>query len=142
VTFAGSLARLAAALLVAALLLALGGADRPAAGAGPAKPEYLPYAPFGPDDPPAHVTLKRAYNDAVLRYNQALYDYHVTLEKHDHLVEIYNASTSAAERQKAREEAAPLLTRLTTLRREVLARAAAVDQAARQAAAGGVPIKR
>jgi hypothetical protein len=122
--------------LLAALLLSLA----VTAGAQPAKPKYLPYVEFAADDSPQAVGLKRGYNDAVQRYNQALYDYHVTLDRHDRLVEQYNASADPAQKRKARDEAETLRTRLAALRRDVLARAAAVDEAARRAAAGGVTI--
>ena len=112
------------------------------ASAQPAKPKYLPYVEFAPEDPPQTVGLKRGYNDAVQRYNQALYDYHVTLDRHDRLVEQYNASADPAEKRKTREEAESLRTRLGVLRRDVLARATAVDDAARRAAAAGVSISR
>ncbi len=133
-----SLRRAAAGVLAGALLLAL--AAR--ADAQPAKPSYLPYAEFAADDAPQAVGFKRAYNDAVQRYNQSLYDYHVTLEKHDRLVELYNTSADAAAKKKARDEAEALRARLATLRRDVLNRATAVDEAARRAAAGGVSIGR
>ena len=128
----------AAARVLAALLLALA----VAASAQPAKPKYLPYVEFAPEDSPQAVGLKRGYNDAVQRYNQALYDYHVTLDRHDRLVEQYNASVDPAGKRKTREEAESLRGRLATLRRDVLTRATAVDEAARRAAAGGVSISR
>ena len=121
-------------LVIAATLIA-GGATCAAEGT---KPQYLPYVAFTPDDTAQRIALKEAYNQAVRRYNETLYDYHVTLERHDQAVERHNTSTDPAERQKAREEAAPLRARLATLRGEVSARAAAVDQAASRAAAGGV----
>jgi hypothetical protein len=115
--------------------------------AGPAvaqltKPNYLPFAEFTAGDSPERTAVKRGYNDAVNRYNQALYEYHVTLENHDRLVDAYNGSTDPAERKKVRDEAEALRARLATLRREVTNRAAAVDQAARRAAAAGVSITR
>jgi len=128
--------RLAAGLLAATVLAVGGGLD-----AEPAKPQYLPYAAFTAEDTAERIGLKQAYNDAVLRYNDGLYDYHVTLGKHDQLVELYNGSTDPVERQKARDQAAPLRAKLATLRGEVTSRAAAVDQAARRAAAAGVSIK-
>lgn len=112
------------------------------AGAQATRPNYLGYAEFAADDPPPAVALKRAYNEAVHRYNQSLYDYHVTLEKHDRLVELHNRSTDPSEQKKAREEATGLRGKLATLRRDVTARAAAVDEADRRAAAGGVTITR
>jgi hypothetical protein len=129
-------AGLAAALLSAAVAVA---AQQPTQ---TVKPSYLAYAEFKPDDTPQNVALKRAYNDAVQRYNQSLYDYHVTLEKHDRLVETYNGSIDPVERKKAREEAEGLRGRLAGLRRDVTSRAALVDEAARRAAAGGVVITR
>jgi hypothetical protein len=122
-----------AALALAALLLAVG----PAA-AQPPKPDYRPYAEFRAADAPADVVLKKAYNEAVQRYNQALYDYHVTLERHDQLVDLYNRSADPAVRDRARADAAPLRARLETQRREAQARARAVDEAARRAAVAGV----
>lgn len=129
--------RFAAALLVLIVLTSGGPLD-----AAPAKPEYLPYAEFTTADTPPQITVKQAYNEAVLRYNQALYDYHVLLEKHDQLVELYNGSSNPSERQKARDEATPLRAQLAAQRREVTNRAAAVDQAARRAGAAGVSITR
>jgi len=127
-----------AAAAVTALALALAAL----AGAQSAKPNYLPFAEFAADDAPPAIGLKRAYNEAVQRYNQSLYDYHVTLEKHDFLVDTYNRSTDAAERKKARDEAELLRARLTTLRRDVTARAAAVDEAARRAVGAGIKLPR
>jgi hypothetical protein len=129
-------AGLAAALLTSAAAVAAQQAGPPI------KPSYLPYAEFATDDTPQNVGLKRAYNEAVQRYNQSLYDYHVTLEKHDRLVETYNGSIDPMERKKAREEAEALRARLGALRRDVTSRAAGVDEAARRAAAGGVVITR
>ncbi len=123
---------------LAILVLAPAG---PASGQA-ARPNYLGYTEFAADDAPQAVALKRAYNDAVHRYNQSLYDYHVTLEKHDRLVELHNRSVDPAEQKKARDEATVLRNRLTTLRRDVTANAAAVDEAARRAAAGGVSLTR
>lgn len=138
-------ARTLARLTVRAFALAvltIGGAVGGTLGAEPAKPEYLPYTAFTSDDSAGHIALKQAYNDAVLRYNQALYDYHVTLERHDQLVEIHNGSSDPVERQRAREQATPLRARLTVLRREVISRAGAVDLAVSRAAGGGVTINR
>lgn len=127
----------AAGALLAATTLVLG-ATAPAA-AQAAKPSYLPYVEFSPQDTAPQVTAKQTYNEAVLRYNQTLYDYHVTLEQHDQLVELYNnGSISPADRQKARDQAVQLRTKLNALRREVTSRAAARDEAARRAAATGV----
>jgi hypothetical protein len=110
--------------------------------AQPARPNYLPYAEFSGDDTSQAVTLKRAYNDAVQRYNQGLYDYHLTLERHDRLVDLHNKTTDPAEQKKAREEATALRTKLGGLRRDVTAMARTVDEAWTRAAAGGVPIRR
>ena len=88
------------------------------------------------------MTLKRGYNDAVQRYNQGLYDYHVTLEKHDRLVDLHNRSIDPVEQKKAREEAQGLRTKLGALKRDVTAMAKAVDEAWARAAARGVSIKR
>jgi hypothetical protein len=125
---------LRAAALAAVALLA-----GPAA-AQTAKPDYRPYAEFRAADAPADVVLKKAYNEAVQRYNQALYDYHVTLERHDQLVDLYNRSGDPAVRDRARADAAPLRARLETQRREAQGRARAVDEAARRAASSGVAL--
>jgi hypothetical protein len=125
----GALALLVAALAVPAL-------------AQPTRPNYLPYADFSGDDSGQVVTLKRAYNDAVQRYNQGLYDYHVTLERHDRLVDLHNRTIDPAEQKKAREEALALRTRLGSLRRDVSSLAKAVDEAWARAAAAGVSIRR
>jgi hypothetical protein len=106
------------------------------------RPNYLPYAEFAANDSSQVVTLKRVYNDAVQRYNQGLYDYHVTLEQHDRLVDLHNRTTDSAEQKKAREEAMALRTKLGTLRRDVSAFAKAVDEAWARAAAAGVSIRR
>lgn len=111
--------------------------------AQPAKPSYLPFAEFGPQDTRDHIAAKRDYNQAVQRYNQALYEYHVALERHDRLVEVYNATaTDPAERKRARDEAERFRGQLGELNREVKARAALVDQAWRRAADAGVSITR
>jgi hypothetical protein len=65
----------------------------------------------------------------------------VTIDKHDQLVELYNRSPNPAERDRAKAEAAPLRARLATLRRDVVARARELDEAARRAAAAGVVLK-
>lgn len=129
-------ARLLAAAAVAGCLLAGGARAQPQ----PTKPEYLPYVKFSPADTPQQVSLKHAYNEAVQRYNQARYDYLVTLERHNRLVDVHNTSTDPTEKKRAREEAQPLRAKLEDLRRSVTVRAGAVDQAARRAAAGGVSI--
>lgn len=110
--------------------------------AQPAKPDYLPYVEFSPEDTPQQIALKQGYNEAIQRYNQTLYDYVVTLERHNRLADAHNNSADPAERKRARDEAQPLRVRLEELRRAVTARAAAVDQAARRAAAGGVSTTR
>ena len=127
-----------AAAGLAFLVLALAGD----AGGQATRPDYLGYTEFAPDDTPQAVALKRAYNEAVHRYNRSLYDYHVTLEKHDRLVDLHNRSVDPAEQKKARDEATVLRNRLATLRRDVTASAAAVDEAARRAAAGGIGLPR
>jgi hypothetical protein len=107
------------------------------------RPQYLPFAEFSADDSSAQVAAKQAYNEAVERYNKALYDYHVTLGQHDHLVDIYNrAGVSPAEQEKARAEAVLLRAKLETLRREATTLAAAVDQARRKASQVGVTLTR
>jgi seryl-tRNA synthetase len=109
----------------------------------PPRPQYLPFAEFASDDTSAHVTAKQAYNDAVERYNKAIYEYHVTLGQHDQLVDLYNrAGMSAAQQEKARADAAPLRAKLQTLRGEVTRLAAAVDDARRRATQAGVTLPR
>ena len=109
--------------------------------AQPAKPGYLPFAEFSPRDTQTHIDLKKAYNDTVEKYNQVLYDYYATLEQHDRLVDVYSGSTDPAERQRAKDEAAPLRAKLTTLRAEAATAFTTVDRAARRAAAAGVSLK-
>lgn len=139
----GGAARLLGGAALAGLVaLGAGAAAQPGAPAAKAAPQYLSYAEFGADDPPGTVALKRAYNEAVQRYNQSLYDYHVTLERHDQLVDLHNRSTDPAEKRKTRDEAAALRGRLATLGRDVRTRAGLVDEAARRAAAGGVTLTR
>ena len=129
---------LGALVLLAAHALGAAGA----ATAQPAKPEYLPYAEFASEDTAAANAVKRGYNATVLRYNQSLYDYHLVLDQHDRLVDLYGSGTATSgERQKARAQATTLRARLGALRREVTSRAAAVDQAARRAAAAGVDLR-
>ena len=131
--------RRAAPLLVG---LVVGMATLAAAQTG-SRPQYLPFAEFSSDDPPAHVSVKQAYNDAVERYNKAIYEYHVTLGQHDQLVDLYNrAGTPADQQEKARAEAAPLRAKLQTLRGEVTRLAAAVDDARRRATQAGVTLTR
>lgn len=124
-------------------LATLGAASAGAQGTQAPRPQYLPFAEFSPTDSAPQVAAKQAYNDAVERYNKALYDYHVTLGQHDQLVDIYNRpGTSPAEQEKARAEAAPLKAKLETLRREATTLAAAVDQARRKASQVGVTLTR
>lgn len=135
--------RLAACLATAGVLACAGPiAGQPAQPAPSVKPKYLAYLDFAATDSPEVVSLKHAYNDAVSQYNRALYDYFVTLERHDRLVELHASSPDPAEKRKARDDARPLRARLTELSREVKTRATAVDQAARRAAVGGVPLTR
>jgi hypothetical protein len=133
----------AVTVLAGALALGMAASGQPSARPASAAPPYLSYTEFAADDTPATVALKRAYNDTVQRYNQSLYEYHVTLERHDRLVDVYNnQSSDPAERRKAREEAEALRVRLNALGRDVRARAGQVDDAARRAAAGGVTLTR
>ena len=106
------------------------------------RPQYLPFAEFGAEDSAGQVTAKQAYNDAVERYNKALYDYHVTLGQHDQLVEQYARAGTPADQEKARADAVPLRAKLQTLRRDVTALAATVDQARRRATQAGVTLTR
>src|SRR5262245_15475695 len=96
--------------LLAGLILVLSTGARaqgPSAPAAP-RPEYLPFAEFAAGESAQQIAAKQAYNDAVERYNKALYEYHVTLGQHDQLVEAYNRGGSPAELEKARADAAPL----------------------------------
>ena len=129
-------ARLAAAVLVVVLAAAVASAQ------GAPRPHYLPFAEFASTDSASHLAAKQAYNEVVERYNKALYDYHVTLAQHDQLVDAGNRAATPAEREKARADAAPLGTKLETLRREVTGLAGAVDQAKRKAAQAGVTLTR
>jgi hypothetical protein len=129
--------RLVGILALAASLAWLGG---PVA-AQSAKPNYLPFAEFSPRDTQTHIDLKKAYNDAVEKYNQVLYDYYATLEQHDRLVDLYQSSTDPAERQRARDEATPLRAKLSTLRGEAATAFTAVERASRRASAVGVSLK-
>jgi hypothetical protein len=133
-------------LALAAALAALGLATLdvlapPATLAQSAKPNYLSFAEFAASDGQLQIDLKKAYNDAVERYNQVLYDYHAILEQHDHLVDLFHGSSDPDERARAKEEAAPLRARLNTLKRDAATLYTAVDQAARRAQAAGVPIR-
>jgi hypothetical protein len=133
-------ARLLAGLLAGLVLLV--GAGAPAQGPPAPRPEYLPFAEFASGDSAPQTSAKQAYNDAVERYNKALYEYHVTLGQHDQLVDAYNRGGSAAEQEKARADAAPLRAKLQTLGRDVKALAGAVDQARRKASQAGVTLTR
>jgi hypothetical protein len=134
----------AARLLVGGLALfsALAGSGAHAQRPQAPRPQYLPFAEFASDDSVPQVSVKQAYNDAVERYNKALYDYHVTLGQHDQLVDLYARAGTPAEREKARADAAPLRTKLQTLRSDVTALAAQVDQARRKASQAGVTLTR
>jgi delta 1-pyrroline-5-carboxylate dehydrogenase len=127
-------------LLVGALvgLAVLTGSGAATQGPQAQSPQYLSFAEFAPDDSAVQRSVKQAYNDAVERYNKALYDYHVTLGQHDQLVDAYNRSGTPGEREKARADAVPLRARLQTLRNDVTALASAVDQARRKATQSGV----
>lgn len=122
------------------ILLVLSLLAVPGAGAATAtpKPEYLPYLEFAADEGASRVAAKQAYNDAAERYNKALYDYYVTLERHDQLVDTYNRSPVPAEQQKARSEARPLRQKLDRLAAEVKTLARTVDQARQRAVRAGV----
>jgi hypothetical protein len=135
----GRLGRLAAALAVGLVLAPVGPA---AAQPAPSQPKYLAYLEFAGSDPAEIVTLKRAYNDAVAKYNRALYEYWVTLERVNRLVDLHAASSDPAVKKKARDEAEPLRAKLTVLGREVRSLASGVDEAARRATSGGVPVTR
>jgi hypothetical protein len=104
------------------------------------RPEYLPFAEFASNDSAAQQSAKRSYNDAVERYNKALYDYHVTLGQLNQLIDIYNGAGTGAEREKARADAAPLRAKLEALRRDAVTLAAVVDQARRKASQAGVTL--
>ena len=127
-------------LTATAVALAVLGAGS-GAGAQLAKPNYLPFAEFTARDTQAQIDLKKAYNDAVERYNQVLYDYYAALEQHDRLVDTYNASTDPPERQRARDDAVPLRAKLNGLRRDAASLFTAIDQAARRAVAGGATVR-
>ena len=133
-------ARALVGLLVGLAALTGAGAGAKAQPPQAARPQYLPFAEFAPEDSTQRVSAKQAYNDAVERYNKALYDYHVTLSQHDQLVDAGNSAGTPAEQEKARVDAAPLRARLQTLRREVTALAAGVDQARRKARQAGVSL--
>lgn len=133
------------ARLLVGVLVALGtlvGPGAPAQGPQAQRPQYLPFADFAPDESAAQRSAKQAYNDAVEHYNKALYDYHVTLGQHDQLVDAYNRAGTVTEREKARADAAPLRSRLESLRHDVMSLAARVDQARRKASLAGVTLTR
>ncbi|HEY7141506.1 MAG TPA: hypothetical protein VIE44_15490 [Methylomirabilota bacterium] len=133
------------ARVLVGLLLGLAAiADRGAQAQNPqaSAPQYLPFAEFAPGDSPPQVTAKQAYNDAVERYNKALYDYHVTLGQVNQLADAYSQAGTTAERDKARADAVPLRAKLEALRRDATSLAAAVDQARRKAAQAGVTFTR
>jgi hypothetical protein len=131
------------ALVLVGLLVGLATLAAQAQGPQAARPQYLPFVEFASEDSAPQVSAKQAYNDAVERYNKALYDYHVTLGQHDQLVDVYNrAGTPAEQQEKARADAAPLRAKLQTLRRDVTTLAAAVDQARRKASQAGVTLTR
>jgi hypothetical protein len=131
-------ARLLVGVLVG--LAPLIGSGAPAQGPQDQRPQYLPFAEFASDDSALRRSAKQAYNDAVERYNKALYDYHVTLGQHDQLVDVYNRAGTPAEREKARADAAAFRAKLQTLRHDVTNLAAAVDQARRKASQAGVTL--
>ena len=131
-------ARLLVGVLVG--LAPLIGSGAPAQGPQDQRPQYLPFAEFASDDSAAQQSAKRSYNDAVERYNKALYDYHVTLGQLNQLADIYNGAGTGAEREKARADAAPLRAKLEALRRDAVTLAAAVDQARRKASQAGVTL--
>jgi hypothetical protein len=125
--------------LVVGLAL-LGSSAAQAQGSQTPAPQYLPFSEFAASDSEVQRSARQAYNDAVERYNKALYDYHVTLGQLNQLVDVYNSPTAtAAERDKARADAAPLRAKLDGLRRDATTLASAVDQARRKASQAGVP---
>jgi len=106
-------------------------------------PQYLPFSEFATDDSEVQRSARQTYNDAVERYNKALYDYHVTLGQVNQLADLYNCPTAtAAERDKARADATPLKAKLDSLRRDATTLAAAVDQARRKASQTGLTFTR
>jgi len=106
-------------------------------------PQYLPFSEFAADDSEAQRSARQAYNDAVERYNKALYDYHVTLAQINQLADVYNSPTATVvERDKARADAVPLRAKLDSLRRDVNSLATGVDQARRKANQAGVILAR
>jgi hypothetical protein len=123
-------------------LAALAGPGAKAQAPQAPRPQYLPFAEFVSEDSASQVSAKQAYNDTVERYNKALYDYHVTLGQHDQLVDAGNRAGTPGEQEKARADAAPLRAKLQTLRRDVMALAASVDQARRKASQAGVTLSR
>jgi hypothetical protein len=137
----GSLVRIVVRLL-AGLVLGLSALVGSGVAQTSPKPQYLPFAEFTSDDVATHIAAKQAYNDAVERYNKALYEYHVTLGQHDQLVDMHKRAGTPAEQEKARADAAPLRTKLETLRKDVISLAAAVDKARQRAAQAGVTLAR
>ena len=136
-------ARLAVALALAGAFASLAGAAARAQAPQTPAPQYLPFSEFGTDDSATQRSARQTYNDAVERYNKALYDYHVTLDQINRLADVHNSPTATpAERDKARADAAPLRTKLDALRRDVNALAAGVDQARRKASQSGVTVTR
>jgi len=134
-------ARLLVAL--AAGLAALGASSARAQAPQTPAPQYLPFSEFAAEDSEAQRSARQGYNDAVERYNKALYDYHVTLAQINQLADVHNSPTaSSAERDKARADAVPLRAKLDTLRRDVNSLATGVDQARRKANQAGVILAR
>ena len=124
-------------------LAALGGPVARAQAPPSPAPQYLPFSEFPADDSEAQRSARQAYNDAVDRYNKALYDYHVTLAQINQLADVHNSPTATpAERDKARADAVPLRTKLDALRRDVNGLVAGVDQARRKASQAGVTVTR
>jgi hypothetical protein len=105
-------------------------------------PQYLPFSEFSADESTGQRSARQTYNDAVERYNKALYDYHVTLGQVNQLADAFNQASTVTERDKAKADAAPLRVKLESLRRDATALAAAVDEARRKAAQAGVTITR
>ena len=127
---------------ILAVLATLVGFAAHAQGPQAQPPQYLPFSEFAADDSAAQRSARMAYNDSIERYNKALYDYHVTLGQVNQLADLHNSAGTAAEREKARADAVPVRAKLETLRRDVVALAAAVDQARRKASQAGVTLSR
>jgi hypothetical protein len=129
--------------LVVGLATVVGSAARAQGPQQAPAPQYLPFSEFAADDSTAQRSARQAYNDSVERYNKALYDYHVTLAQINQLADMHNNPTATvAERDKARADAAPLRTKLETLRRDVTGLVASVDEARRKASQAGVTLIR